>query len=190
MQRYGSSFLSFISEPFKIKRPGLTELQQPSELSLWLIQNYWEVCPFSQHRASFSSQSCLYINEIVFQLPQQSLGGFRCRSSPPEGRLHADQKSPKGTGTPPGSCASPLRADSPSVAAGLDKSPALQGSGGPQWSLTVPVWADQGLLSGSGFICLFVCYLRRPLNVTSHKQSGEQRSKSRSHMQHAGVLNQ
>lgn len=131
-----------------------------------------------------SQRNCVSVPTAVFE-------GFGCISSPPKGRPHAEQKSPKGAGSPP-----PQQLCCPAEEAALQQpqdwtsSLALQGSG-PQWSLTVPIWAeDQGLLSQSGLICLFVCYSPRPLNLTRHKQSSEHRSKSRSHTHHASVLNQ
>lgn len=74
---------------------------------------------------------------------------------------------------------------------GWRSSPALEDSGGPCWSLMVPIWAeDHGLLSQSGLICLFVCYSPSSFNVIRYKQSSEHRSKSRSCTHCAGVHNQ
>lgn len=75
-----------------------------------------------------SQCNCVSVPTAVFE-------GFGCISSPPKGRPHAEQKSPKGAGTPPRpqQLCCPAGASSPSVAAGLAKQP---GSAG-QWSSVV-----------------------------------------------------
>lgn len=79
-----------------------------------------------------SQRNCVSVPTAVFE-------GFGCISSPPKGRPHAEQKSPKGAGSPPPPAAVlPCWRSSPSAAAGLDKQP---GSAG-QWSSVVSDSAD------------------------------------------------
>lgn len=150
---------NFISEAFKNKRSWPTELQQPWELPTWLIQNYWKVWFFVTAQAIFLLTVMPISQWNCVSNPLAAFGRFRCKSSSPEGRLHAAQRTPHQLSYLAGG-RQPFRSCSV----------ALQGSSSPWWSLIVPIWAEvKGLFSQSGLVFLFVCFSPKPLNVIRHK---------------------
>lgn len=126
----------------------------------------------------------------MFQFPQQFLRSSGVHLHHQKEDSMQNRRVPKVPG-PPAAGAALWGQAALQYLQGWRSSPALEDSGGPWSSLMVPIWAeDQGLLSQSGLICLFVCYSPSPLNVTRYKQSSEHRSKSRSCTHCAGVHNQ